>query len=230
MAHSTTSILQQNNRFLFSFKSKSKASNRHFSFHSLHLNKPLFPLSSSLSSFPSSPSPSSCFVTRVSKAPLEYAPPAPDFNFDREISRLKSLRSKLSVAKTVEDKLAVLGRDARVKRFFEGLSRSGFATVLASLSGDSYGLFLVKCLVAAGQEHVLGLESEMSEFESTWSDIKSALYALVEMIEKLDNGRERSGSNTGFGLKSEEVGDFEKLLKTLGEIERFYDCIGGIIG
>ena len=124
----------------------------------------------------------------------------------------------------------MLGRDARVKRFFEGLSRSGFATVLASLSGDSYGLFLVKCLVAAGQEHVLGLESEMSEFESTWSDIKSALYALVEMIEKLDNGRERSGSNTGFGLKSEEVGDFEKLLKTLGEIERFYDCIGGIIG
>ena len=77
---------------------------------------------------------------------------------------------------------------------------------------------------------MLGFESELSEFESAWSDIKSALYALVEMIEKLDNGRERSVSNTGFGLKSEEVGDFEKLLKTLGEIERFYDCIGGIIG
>ncbi|KAK4579560.1 hypothetical protein RGQ29_029292 [Quercus rubra] len=228
MAHSTTSILQQNHRSLFSFKSK--ASNRHFSFHSLHLKKPLLPLSSSLFSFPSSPSPSSCFVTRVSKAPVEYAPPAPDFNFDGEISRLKNLRSKLSVAKTVEDKLAVVGRDARVKRFFEDLSRSGFATVLASLSGDSYGLFLVKCLVAAGQEHVLGFESQLSEFESAWSDIKSALYALVEMIEKLDNGRERSGSNTGFGLKGEEVGDFEKLLKTLGQIEQFYDCIGGIIG
>lgn len=88
----------------------------------------------------------------------------------------------------------------------------------------------MKCLVAAGQEHVLGLEFELSEFKAARSDIKSALYALVEMIEKLDIGSKRSGSNTGFGLKSEEVGDFEKLLKTLGEIEQFYDCIGGIIG
>lgn len=124
----------------------------------------------------------------------------------------------------------MVDRDARVKRFFEGLSRSGFATVLASLNVDSYGLFLVKCLVAAGQEHVLGLEFELSEFKAARSDIKSALYALVEMIEKLDIGSKRSGSNTGFGLKSEEVGNFEKLLKTLGEIEQFYDCIGGIIG
>ncbi|KAL4620819.1 hypothetical protein ACB092_06G183700 [Castanea dentata] len=232
MAFSTTPILQQNHRFLFSFKSK--ASNPHFSFHSFHLNKPLplplLPLSSSLSSFPSSPSSSSFFLTRVSTAPVEYAPPAPDFNFYPEISRLKSLRSELSAANTVEDKLAVVDRDARVKRFFEGLSRSGLATVLASLNVDSYGLFLVKCLVAAGQEHVLGLEFELSEFEAARSDIKSALYALVEMIEKLDNASERSGSNTGFGLKSEEVGDFEKLLKTLGEIEQFYDCIGGLIG
>ncbi len=117
-----------------------------------------------------------------------------------------------------------------MKQFFGELSGNGFSRVLASLNLDTYELFLVKCLVAAGQEHVLGFEFELSEFESARSSIKSALYALVEMIEKLDNGGDRLGNETRFGLKNEEIGEFEKLLKTLGEIEQFYDCIGGIIG
>uniref|UniRef100_A0A2N9IX15 UGP3-like C-terminal hexapeptide repeats domain-containing protein n=1 Tax=Fagus sylvatica TaxID=28930 RepID=A0A2N9IX15_FAGSY len=227
MAH-LTPILQQNHRFLFSVKSK--ASNSHFPFHSLYLRKPLLPLSFSSSPFSSESSPSSCSVTRVSTAPVEYAPPPPDFNLHQEIARLKNLRSNLSDAGSLEEKLSAIDRDARVKQFFGELSGNGFSRVLASLNLDTYELFLVKCLVAAGQEHVLGFEFELSEFESARSSIKSALYALVEMIEKLDNGGDRLGNETRFGLKNEEIGEFEKLLKTLGEIEQFYDCIGGIIG
>jgi hypothetical protein len=70
--------------------------------------------------------------------------------------------------------------------------------------------------------------------ESARSSLKSTFYALVEMIEKLDvdggGGNGRLGKKSGFGLEDEEIGEFKKLLKTLGEIEQFYNCIGGIIG
>lgn len=84
--------------------------------------------------------------------------------------------------------------------------------------------------MAAGQEHVLG--SWEGEGESVRNSVKSALYALVDMIERLDfNGREGVGKrNVGGSLDDEEVEDLKRLLKTLREIEEFYDCIGGIIG
>jgi alkylhydroperoxidase/carboxymuconolactone decarboxylase family protein YurZ len=83
-------------------------------------------------------------------------PPAPEFDFHREIARLKSLRSKLSDLTSLREKHAVVDRDARVKRFFDSIKKGGFSRVLlASLDLDSYELFLVKCLVAAGQEHVV---------------------------------------------------------------------------
>lgn len=130
-----------------------------------------------------------------------------------------------------------------MKRFFDSIKNGGFSRVLlASLNLDSYELFLVKCLVAAGQEHVLGFGFEFeplqSELESARSSLKSAFYALVEMIEKLDvdggggngNGSGHFGKKSSLGLEDEEIGEFKKLLKTLGEIEQFYNCIGGIIG
>lgn len=95
-------------------------------------------------------------------------------------------------------------------------------------------MFLLKCLVASGQEHVLdfGFEFVDSELESVRGSIKSALYALVGMIEKLDvnGGGEANGIGFGLTLNDEDIGDLRKLLKILGEVEQFYDCIGGIIG
>lgn len=90
-------------------------------------------------------------------------------------------------------------------------------------------------MVAAGQGHVLGPISESAaegDFESARGLLKSALYGLVEMIEKWDveEGGEGRVVECKEAVKGEEVGALRKLLKTLGEMERFYDCIGGIIG
>ncbi|XP_040999798.1 UTP--glucose-1-phosphate uridylyltransferase 3, chloroplastic isoform X1 [Juglans microcarpa x Juglans regia] len=236
MALNLTPITLRNQLFLFSFNSKSSPNSR-LSFnsnyyHSLHLPKPLFPFSS----LPSSPSSWLCHIPRVTTAPVEYAPPAPDFDFSHEIARLNILRSRLSASKNLNEKHSVVDKDATVKQFLGTNQNDGFSTVLASLNLDSYELFLVKCLVAAGQEHVLSFGSQpvQSESELARSSLKSALYALVEMIDKLDvdrvGGNGGVGKNISFALNYEEIEAIKKLLKTLGEIEQFYDCIGGIIG
>ncbi|XP_037497955.1 UTP--glucose-1-phosphate uridylyltransferase 3, chloroplastic isoform X2 [Jatropha curcas] len=217
-----------NNTCLSSFTSKTLC----FSFH---FQKP-----SPLLSFPSFSSstqpPRSCYpVTRVTTVPLEYALPAPDSNFHLEISRLKSLRSKLSGLNSLEQKLLLLDSDSRVKHFFSS-HRNGVSRAVALLNLDLHELFLLKCLVAAGQEHVLsfGFELVESEAESARTSVKSALYALVEMIESFDlsehGGKDSLQMSRGAFFNEEEIADLRKLLKTLEEIEQFYDCVGGIIG
>lgn len=62
------------------------------------------------------------------------------------------------------------------------------------------------------------------------SAVKSALYALAEMIENLDSYNGNAGAGLGMALEDHEIRELNKLLETLAEIERFYDCIGGIIG
>lgn len=164
--------------------------------------------------------------------PVEYAPSAPDFDFHQELSRLKTLRSRVADSNSLRAKLRVIEGDPRVKRFFNS-SSNGFFMVFASLNLTPYEFFLFKCLVAAGQEHVLGwgFEFVQSEMESVRSSVKSALYALVSMIEKLDVNGEGSGEKIGgVALNDEDFKDLKKLLKNLGEIEQFYNCIGGIIG
>ncbi|XXG85906.1 hypothetical protein AAC387_Pa11g0905 [Persea americana] len=133
---------------------------------------------------------------RVSTAPIEHAP-APESDFERETQRLRSLRLRLSSCHSLESKLRVLDSDSRVREFFSTRA-TGASRVLASLDVGCSELFLLKCLVAAGQEHVLRSESLESGFGVFYAD--------------------------EFG---QELG---KLIRTLGEIERFYDCIGGIIG
>ncbi|KAJ6357523.1 hypothetical protein OIU78_005384 [Salix suchowensis] len=222
-------LLRYNNKnrndFLFSFNSINLFNK------SLPFKKPPPPPLLSLSS-----SPSKSLTTRVSIAPVEYAPPAPDsFNFHQEISRLQSLRSKLAHSKTLNGKQSVLNDDSRVKRFFK---IGGVPRFLDSINLTSRELFLLKCLVAAGQEHVISLDGieqvEDVAVESVRTPVKSALYSLVEMIEGLhssDNGnRGLDKINYGENLNDEEIKDLKKLLKSLGEVEEFYDCIGGVIG
>lgn len=229
----TVSIPQQNTRhqprLLFSFTSKPPP---FYSLSSLRFKRKPLLLSSSSTHHQSCPS-----ITRVSTAPVEYAPPAPDFNFHQEISRLRNLVSKLSICKSLKQKSSVLDTDSRVKHFFNSNHNHKYlARVFGELNLDSYQLFLIKCLIAAGQEHVLNLggEFEESEVKSARNDVKRALYALVEMIERWDvNSTHQNGDfvvRNGFVLENEKVEDLNKLLKSLAEIEKFYDCIGGIIG
>lgn len=167
---------------------------------------------------------------------MEYAPPAPEFNFRQEIARLRNLKSKLSNAQTLELRHRVLDADSRVSGFFNS-SFSGFARVLESAGLDLYEMYLVKCVIAAGQEHVIsyGMERMVErgfEFE-TRSVLKNAFYSLVEMIESwdvVDGGASNSGKVGKRELMAEEIVNLRKLLKILKELESFYNCIGGIIG
>lgn len=121
-----------------------------------------------------------------------------------------------------------------MRRFFGSSSRNaGLARILSTLRLDSENLFLLKCLVAAGQEHVLCLGETMPAMDSSpmtgSGSVKSAFYALAKMIEKMDSGNGNSGG-FGMGLEDNEIRDLNKLLETLAQVERFYDCIGGVIG
>lgn len=97
-------------------------------------------------------------------------------------------------------------------------------------------MFLVKCVIAAGQEHALCVgyeetfeEEEEEEEYTVRSSVKTALYALVEMIERFDVNSSGYKDRSRV-LEAENVAHFRKFLTFLGEIEQFYDCIGGIIG
>ncbi|KAK9124580.1 hypothetical protein Sjap_014182 [Stephania japonica] len=174
--------------------------------------------------------------TRVSTADVEYAPvPAEEeeearrFDFEAEVSRLHILRSRLSNSRSLDEKLRILDRDPNVREFF---ANPAFSRVLVSIGLDLGEIALFKCLVAAGQGHVLGsgLEVEVDWADSRRSPLKSSFYALAEMIENWDfNGG--YGKRGGVGVQGVvDVKPLKKLLRFLGEVEQFYNCIGGIIG
>lgn len=231
---SSAPVLQQHNNFLFTFSSKNKNTNSLFFFNSYnstlnYVTKPLASTSSSLFSSPFQTSSRPLIrLTRVSTAPVEYVPPAPDFDFHKEIARLKALKSKLDHCTNLKDRIRVIDSDSRVNSFFFS-HKNSFSRVLETLHLDQFEVFLLKCVVAAGQHHVFG--DVCTEFEQKRSSLKSALYALAEMIENWDvNGGNGGGGVNGYGIGTEEHEALRSMLKIIGEVERFYDCIGGIIG
>ncbi|KAM3375870.1 UTP-glucose-1-phosphate uridylyltransferase 3, chloroplastic isoform X2 [Capsicum galapagoense] len=225
-------VLQQHNNLVFTFGSKYSKSLFFFnSYNNSCLNYVTKPLASTSSSLFSSPFQSSrplVRFTRVSTAPVEYVPPAPDFDFHKEIARLKALKLKLDSCPNLMDRIRVIDSDSRVNSFFCSHKYS-FSRVLETLRLDNYEVFLLKCVVAAGQQHVFG--DVCIQFDATRSSLKSALFALAEMIENWDvnDGTGRRGVN-GYGLETEEYEALRSMLKIIADVERFYDCIGGIIG
>ncbi|KAL9230210.1 hypothetical protein vseg_005593 [Gypsophila vaccaria] len=191
---------------------------RHFS---LPPSKYRNPLTSSL------PPPHS---TRVTTAPLHHAPP--ELDLASELHRMRGLKSRLSAAKTLPQKHRVMDADARVRRF-------EFGRVSESVALDPFEMYLVKCVVAAGQEHVVGCyggsgddddeREDEGEFEFGRSGLKGALYTLVEMIQRWDGVGEGVGP-TNVGLIDDEIKAFRNLVRVLKDLESFYDCIGGILG
>uniref|UniRef100_A0A7N0RJU5 UGP3-like C-terminal hexapeptide repeats domain-containing protein n=1 Tax=Kalanchoe fedtschenkoi TaxID=63787 RepID=A0A7N0RJU5_KALFE len=176
---------------------------------------------------------SSAHVTRVTAAPVEYAPPAPDSHLGLEVARLTALKSTLSGKPSLEDRIRVIDDDPKVKDFFHSNS-AVFSRIAASLSLTKYELYLLKCVVAAGQGHVITSGIFEAEFASPRGSLKSALYALVDIIDKWD---ENGMGDVGFGrklhilpLERKDVVALQDLLKTLANVDKFYNCIGGIIG
>ncbi|KAH9612052.1 hypothetical protein KSS87_005833 [Heliosperma pusillum] len=174
---------------------------------------------------------SAAFTAAPSKSKSPSSSPPTPLDFPAEISRLRNLISRLSEANSLDQKHRVIDGDERVRRFFKS-TRSEFARVLESLRLDSFDLYLVKCVVAAGQAHVIdsygggGADvSEERECESSAlarGSLKSALYALVEMIESWDMVGEMN-VEVRKGLVDHEIVAFEKLLRILKDLESFYD-------
>lgn len=228
---SSTPLLQQHDKLFFTFTSKytnplffSSSYNSSLSY----VTKSLASTSSSLFSSPFQSSRPLVRLTRVSTAPVEYVPPAPDFDFHKEIARLKDLKSKLDNCTNLKDRIRVIDSDSRVNSYFYS-HKNSFSRVLETLHLDEYEVFLLKCVVAAGQQHIFG--DVCTEFDATRSSLKSAFYALAEMIENWDvnDGIRRPGVNV-YGLGDEDFEALRSMLKIIEEVERFYDCIGGIIG
>lgn len=160
-------------------------------------------------------------VPQVSTAPVEQAP-APDFGFDGEIARLNDALSRLRGANSLKDKIEVLDAEPMVREFFG----RGNGRMMSKLT--PFEIFLLKCLVVAGQEHVLGFDFDWGKRFESGSELRRAFYALGNMIEgwSVDNG---NGTQTA-DADVAEMDMLKKLLKLLGEMEQFYNCIGGIIG
>ncbi|XP_027159295.1 UTP--glucose-1-phosphate uridylyltransferase 3, chloroplastic [Coffea eugenioides] len=248
-----TPLLHHNSPLLNNSKPSPKPPLTHFLSSSYHSSSssssfllssinysPLTSSSFSSSSCPavSQPSPP---CLRVSTAPVEYASgPAPEFDFHLELARLKALGSNLSNSTSLPDKLQVLDSDSRVRFFFNSASgKNELFRFFESLKLDDYPVYLLKCAVAAGQEHLLRGDDfdESGDFDSPSSSsasaLKRALYALAEMVDSWDVTGESNKvglANKILGHGEEDVNAFKLLLKTLGDVEQFYDCIGGIIG
>ncbi|XBJ11011.1 hypothetical protein VPH35_015774 [Triticum aestivum] len=193
-----------------------------------------------LSALPS-PSPSPPSQQRVSTASLEHGPgPGPsaaeqqprphDQALAAEVARLSAARARLRAARTLGDKLRALDAEPRVAAFFGDASSRG---VLGGLRPRE--AYLLKCLVAAGQDHVLGAElgwagagghERHRNGGGGGSALREALYSLADLV----------GRWSEEGAADDEAGSGEtelllgRLLKFLGDIEEFYDCVGGIIG
>ncbi|GJN14673.1 hypothetical protein PR202_gb01528 [Eleusine coracana subsp. coracana] len=125
-----------------------------------------------------------------------------------------------------------LDAEPRVAAFFGADSGRG---VLGAL--DPREVLLLKCLVAAGQEHVLGDDLDWS---GVWhhehhrengvnggSALREALYTLAGLVGKWSSEGVVNGETGG---SSGEMELLRSLLKFLGDIDEFYDCIGGIVG
>ncbi|RLM98731.1 uncharacterized protein C2845_PM06G18930 [Panicum miliaceum] len=195
-----------------------------------------------LSALPSpSPSPPSRSQRVSTVPPIEREPgsahspdhqPRGDPALAAEVARLSAARARLRAARTLGDKLRALDAEPRVAAFFGEEPSRG---VLGAL--EPREALLLKCLVAAGQEHVLGDELEWygggadhhehhhRNGASGGSALREALYSLAGLV-----GKWSSEGVVGAEKGSEEMQMLGRLLKFLGNIEEFYDCIGGIIG
>ncbi|OEL24788.1 UTP--glucose-1-phosphate uridylyltransferase 3, chloroplastic [Dichanthelium oligosanthes] len=166
-------------------------------------------------------------------APSPDQQPQPHPALAAEISRLSAARARLRAARTLDDKLRALDAEPRVAAFF-GEEPSSSAALVAL---EPREVVLLKCLVAAGQEHVLGDELDWyggggdhhehhhRNGVGGGSALREALYSLAGLV-----GKWSSEGVVGAEKGSGEMEVLRSLLKFLGDIEEFYDCIGGIIG
>lgn len=195
---------------------------------------------------------------------------------DYKLRELKILRDSLKHANNLDKKFEVLNSSPRVRAVFGGVEVGPFIKPIISLALETcedYEIYLLKCLVGGGQEHVLevapawldqlekSVEKEAPQNGSqphVNNGMRHAFSKLLHTVrfsdgESSSHHELRSGELTWFrtngsardgqdntnppadefyeGLLRDKLSIMLKsLIKTLREMETFYDSIGGIIG
>ncbi|BFI29308.1 UTP---glucose-1-phosphate uridylyltransferase [Marchantia polymorpha subsp. ruderalis] len=143
---------------------------------------------------------------------LPITQPSPDaektekWRLDDEITELQGLQKQLISCKNLREKISAIETSRRVKNAFNGIGRSGIyvkpAIALAGKVLDERSLYVLKCLVAIGQDHLLDYsvaledaffvqdESNHRTISSTEgkpvSSVKEVLKRLAKAIENWD--------------------------------------------
>ena len=200
------------------------------------------------------------------------------YQLEEQLKDLKALKEALCKAETLAQKIDILNNHHSVKAVFghhhhhhhHHLGKIGlFPNPVISLAYETlseYEIYLLKCLVAGGQKHVLeaplewldriegiilpsengvsingkahdGSRSEprmqVSYEDSLSINVKGHNDEYQPYLESINGGIKNFKEFCCDGIDSHSLAlkiMLEKLIKTLHEMESFYDSIGGIIG
>ncbi|XP_024518512.1 UTP--glucose-1-phosphate uridylyltransferase 3, chloroplastic [Selaginella moellendorffii] len=192
-----------------------------------------------------------------------------NWRLEEELERLTDLKARLKACKSLRERCLLVGSLPRVQAVFsfqQGSLCNEVVAVAMRKLGD-YELYLLKCLVAIGQGHILGLGDEgggvaddhrkilngcnglggMSFVNgSEKSVLMGTLQLMTQLIESFEDAKSSELIQWPLSLdvtaelqrkrRRGEPDEREVLLKlksfvrVLDSLERFYDCIGGIVG
>jgi hypothetical protein len=170
------------------------------------------------------------------------------WRLEKELQSLKDLNKQLQGASSLDERMTVIDRSNKhVHSMFGRFSYSGtFVNPVIALAMqvlEKSDLYLLKCMVASGQEHVLDAPSDMlstlvgacadkvkgdAKFELSSDDCSLASPAKKKMDQEevMQNGHV---SNAGTIIES-ITQSLQSIVRMLERMDRFYDSIGGIIG
>ncbi|CAM6096695.1 unnamed protein product [Calypogeia fissa] len=139
----------------------------------------------------------------ITQSPGSEALVTDKWRLEDEILELRGLQSQLQACKNRNEKIAVLDSNKRVRGVFGGVGRPRVfvkpSVGLASYSLDEFDVYILKCLVAIGQEHLLEWPRGLGDvyavqekanprpiFKSPASSVKGAFTRLGKVIENLE--------------------------------------------
>ena len=149
--------------------------------------------------------------TAPAARPIEESGKPDSWRLDDEIRDLRNLMRNLLSASTTEEKNNILDSNRRVRALFGGYGRSGIyvnpVVNLAMQVLSAKDLFLLKCMVASGQDHVLDIpsvslaafsdshkvdHSHVSDLQDqpSGNPVKDAFSMLANFIQGWDNSSE----------------------------------------
>ena len=126
----------------------------------------------------------------------EQSPPLQARELEGEIQRLRALQERIRVAVSLEEKQKVLEKDPEVQRIWQALREKVECE-------DANQRFLLSCMIAAGQGHLLesvhllkesgetnGVHFEAQDRESERAPYLEAFHMLADVVRKMEGSKE----------------------------------------